>query len=123
MTDPLYRSATGITLATIILMQVGNVVGRRSLSSSGLDAALFRNKLILLGVAVEIVLSMAILYFPPLQTLLATGPVAWEIYALVWLGIPLIFGLDLGRKHFLAGNAAADGGANHSPRSRDRETT
>lgn len=34
--DPLYRSATGITLASIIPMQIGNVIGRRSLRGSGL---------------------------------------------------------------------------------------
>ena len=27
--DPLYRSATGIALATILLMQIGNLIGRR----------------------------------------------------------------------------------------------
>ena len=28
--DPLYRSATGIALASILLMQIGNLIGRRS---------------------------------------------------------------------------------------------
>lgn len=97
-TDPLYRSATGITLATIILMQIGNVLGRRSLRLSGLDSGVFRNRLLLLGVAVEIAFSWAILYFPPVQKLLGTGSVSGSVYALAWLGIPLIFGLDLGRK-------------------------
>ncbi len=96
--SPLYRSATGITLASVVLMQIGNVVGRRSLAFSGLDAGLIRNKLILLGVAVEIAFSWAILYFPPLQGFLKTGPVAWQIYALAWLGIPLLFLVDFARK-------------------------
>lgn len=97
-TDPLYRSATGITLATVVLMQIGNVAGRRSLQFTGLDAGLFRNKIMLLGIAVEIAFSWAILYFPPLQRLLGTGPVDGSIYALAWTGIPLIFGLDWLRK-------------------------
>jgi sodium/potassium-transporting ATPase subunit alpha len=100
---PLYRSATGITLATIILMQVGNVVGRRSLRGSGLDRGLLANRILLLGVATEILFSWAILYFPPVQEILQTGPVDWETYALAWLGIPLIFGIDYGRKWFLRG--------------------
>ena len=29
VTSPLYRSATGITLSTILLMQIGNLIGRR----------------------------------------------------------------------------------------------
>jgi sodium/potassium-transporting ATPase subunit alpha len=32
--DPLYQSATGITLASVILMQIGNLVGRRSMRQS-----------------------------------------------------------------------------------------
>ena len=42
--------------------------------------------------------SWAILYFPPLNTVLGTGPVAWQVYAIAWAGIPLIFGLDYARK-------------------------
>ncbi len=87
--DPLYRSATGITLSTIILMQIGNVVGRRSLRGSGLDRGLLGNRMLLLGMAAEVVFSWAILYFPPFQEFLRTGPVAWHVYALAWLGIPL----------------------------------
>ena len=96
--DQLYRSATGITLATIVLMQIGNVVGRRSQRFSGIDLGLFRNKLIMLGVAFEIAFSWAILYFPPLQEFLGTGPVTWQVYSLAWLGIPLLFLLDFARK-------------------------
>jgi sodium/potassium-transporting ATPase subunit alpha len=96
--DPLYCAATGITLSTVILTQIGNVIGRRSLRRSSLDAGLLRNRLMLLGIAVEIFLSWAILYFPPVRQVLGTGPLGWQIYLLAWLGIPLIFTLDLLRK-------------------------
>jgi sodium/potassium-transporting ATPase subunit alpha len=99
--DPLYQSATGITLATVVLMQIGNVVGRRSLRFSGLDLGFFRNRLILAGIAVEIVFSWAVLYFPPVQKLLGTGAVAGHLYAIAWLGIPILFALDFLRKRFL----------------------
>jgi len=104
--NPLYQSATGITLSTIMLMQIGNVVGRRSLRNSGFDAGLLRNRLMLCGAALEIVFSWAILYFRPLQQFLGTGPVAWQIYALAWLGIPLLFLLDFARKKIVAKNSA-----------------
>jgi len=103
---PLYRSATGITLATIVLMQIGNVIGRRSLRGSGLDRGLLGNRILLLGVATEILFSWAILYFPPVQKILQTGPVDWQIYAAAWLGIPLIFGIDYARKKFVHGRTA-----------------
>jgi sodium/potassium-transporting ATPase subunit alpha len=96
--DPLYRSATGITLSSIILMQIGNLLGRRSRYGSGLTWDIFGNRLIVLGVAFEVVFSWAILYFPPLSAVLGTGPVDLTVYAAAWFGVPLIFGLDYGRK-------------------------
>jgi len=113
--DPLYRSAMGIALASIMLMQVGNLVGRRDPEGSGLDRGLFANRLILLGFALEIAFSWAILYWPPAQAVIGTGPVAPGIYALAWAGIPLIFGSDYARKRLLrrwrAGGAVEAAGA------------
>jgi sodium/potassium-transporting ATPase subunit alpha len=106
--DTLYRSATGIALASILLLQVGNLVGRRNRCRSGLDGGLLRNRLMLLGIALEVAFSWALLYWPPLQKVLATGPVSLEIYFLAWLGIPLIFGLDYLRKR-LSGTPGISG--------------
>ena len=96
--DPLYRSAMGIALATILLMQIGNLVGRRFAGRSGLDRGIFRNRLMLLGIVIQVVFSWATLYFPPLQAILNTGPVPVAVYAMAWLGILLIFGADYLRK-------------------------
>ncbi|MGD8317339.1 MAG: cation-translocating P-type ATPase C-terminal domain-containing protein, partial [Myxococcales bacterium] len=100
--DPLYRSATGITLATIMLMQIGNLIGRRSPTRSGLDRGLFTNRLILLGFALEIAFAWGTLYFPPLQSVLGTGSVSLGMYAMAWLGAPLIFTADYLRKRVAA---------------------
>ena len=105
--DPLYRSATGIALATILLMQIGNLLGRRYRRRSGLDRGLFTNRLLLLGIVVQVVFSAALLYWPPVQRVLGTGPVDPEIYLLAGCGIPLIFGLDYLRKRFLLRDATA----------------
>jgi len=96
--DPLYQSATGLALATIMLMQIGNLVGRRSATRSGLDRGLLRNHLIIIGVAIEVLFSWGALYFPPLCTVLGTGPVSLPMYAMAWLGAPLIFATDYLRK-------------------------
>jgi sodium/potassium-transporting ATPase subunit alpha len=96
--DPLYRSATGIALATILLMQIGNLVGRRSVVRSGLDRGIVRNRLMLTGLLVQIVFSWALLYTRPLQEVLGTGPVSWQVYLTAWLGIPLIWSADYLRK-------------------------
>jgi sodium/potassium-transporting ATPase subunit alpha len=42
--------------------------------------------------------SWAVLYWQPLQQFLGTGPVDWQVYALAWLGIPLIYLADWARK-------------------------
>ena len=96
--DPLYRSATGIALASIILMQIGNLFGRRSQYGFGIDREAFRNPLLLLGISIEVVLSWAILYVPTINTILGTAPVDMTVYLTAWLGVPLIFGLDYARK-------------------------
>ncbi len=96
--DPLYRSATGIALATILLMQIGNLVGRRYANSSGLDFGIFRNRLMLAGIMIQVIFSWGLLYLAPLQKILGTGPVNGSVYLVAWLGIPLIFGADYLRK-------------------------
>jgi sodium/potassium-transporting ATPase subunit alpha len=97
----LYRSATGITLATILLMQIGNLIGRRYIRQSGLNRGLFTNRLILLGIIIQVFFSWATLYWPPVQKVLNTGPVSAGVYGLAWLGIVLIFGADYLRKRFV----------------------
>ena len=96
--DSLYRAATGITLSSIILMQIGNLIGRRSRFGTGFDRDILRNPLIVAGIAIEIVFSWAVLYFPPVSDILGTGPVDPAVYAVAWLGPLLIYGLDYGRK-------------------------
>jgi sodium/potassium-transporting ATPase subunit alpha len=100
--DPLYQSATGIALATILLMQIGNLIGRRYRDRSGLDLGLVRNKLLLAGIGIQVVFSWATLYSPALNRVLGTQPVEAWIYACAWMGVPLIFLSDLVRKRVAA---------------------
>ena len=96
--DPLYLSATGITLSSIVLMQIGNLFGRRSQSGSGLSLDFLQNPLIVGGIVFEVVFSWAILYFPPVSKVLGTGPVETSVYLTAWCGPFLIYGLDYARK-------------------------
>jgi len=94
----LYRGATGITLVSVVFMQIGNLVGRRYEKRSGLDRSLCRNPLLVVGVALELVFAYAVLYFRPASAALGTGPVAPWLVGLAALGMPLLFLVDLGRK-------------------------
>ena len=100
-TDPLHRSATGIALASILLMQIGNLIGRRSQSGSGFDRGLYTNGLIMIGIAIQVVFSWAVLYWLPVQKVMGTGPVSMQVYGLAWLGIVLVYGADYLRKKII----------------------
>ena len=100
--DPVYRAATGIALSTILLMQIGNLIGRRYHLRSGLDAGIFRNGLMVAGILIQIIFSYVVLYVPAANLVLGTGPASLEAYALAWLGVPLIFGADWLRKKIVA---------------------
>ena len=103
--DPLYRSATGITLVSVIFVQVANLVGRRYESRSGLDRGLMTNPLLLTGVALELVFGFAVLYWPPVSSFLGTAPVAPHFVALAALGAPLFWGVDTLRKRLVRAEA------------------
>ena len=96
--DPVYRAATGATLVSVVFAQIGNLVGRRFEERSGLDRGLFRNPLLLVGVAFELAFVFAVLYVAPVAAALGTGPVAPGLVALAALGAPILFLADLARK-------------------------
>ena len=106
-TDPVYRGATGITLVSVVFTQVANLIGRRYEHRAGLDGGLLRNRLLLLGVALELAFAFAVLYWPLLAGALGTGPVALWMVALAALGAPVLFGADWARKRRAARRVAA----------------
>ena len=100
--DALYRGATGITLVSVVFAQVGNLLGRRFESRSGLDRGFLRNPLLVIGVVLELAFAFGALYFPPLARVLGTGPVAPWLVALAALGAPLMLLADAGRRRWSA---------------------
>ena len=54
------------------------------------------------GILIQVIFSWALLYLPPVQQVLGTGPVSVTVYLTAWLGIPLIFGADYLRKRLMA---------------------
>jgi magnesium-transporting ATPase (P-type) len=80
-TDPVYRSATTPCLSAIIVMQSVNVFLCRSSVQSVWTRRILSNRLILYGVALEIVSLLLINYTPWGNQLLETAPVP----SLLWL--------------------------------------
>lgn len=85
----IYQQATTATLATIVACQDGNVFACRSERVSIFRLGFFSNRLIWLGIAVEWLLVLAIVYLSPLAAIFATEPlVAWQW--LILLAYPLL---------------------------------
>lgn len=99
--DPIYTTATGITLVSVVFAQVANLVGRRFERRSGIDRGLVHNPLLLVGVGLELVFAFAALYWPPLSRALGTGPAPAWLVAVAALGAPALFAADWLRKRRL----------------------
>ncbi|WP_447980632.1 cation-translocating P-type ATPase [Candidatus Nitrospira bockiana] len=62
--EPLYREATTVTFAAIVVAQVANVFACRSEQTSTFSAGLFSNRWVLAGIAAELALLAALIYTP-----------------------------------------------------------
>jgi magnesium-transporting ATPase (P-type) len=74
--DPLhhaYRQATTMTFLSIVAAQVGTAFAARTERASLRSIGVFSNRLLLWGIAFELALTAALIYFPPFQTLLGTA--------------------------------------------------
>ncbi|XGV97932.1 MAG: cation-translocating P-type ATPase [Leptolyngbya sp. BL-A-14] len=94
----IYHQATTVTLAAIVACQDGNVFTCRSERLSIFRLGFFSNRLIWIGIAVEWVLILSIIYVPPLQSIFGTAP----LFPVQWLALllcpPLLLVADELRK-------------------------
>jgi magnesium-transporting ATPase (P-type) len=68
-----YLQATTMTFFSMVACQIGTAFAARTDRASLRSVGVFTNRLLLYGIAFELVLAAAIVYFPPLQSLLATA--------------------------------------------------
>ncbi len=108
-TDPLYLQATTACLSAIIVMQVANLFLCRSERESGFGRRPFANRLILLGLAAEIALILAIDYTSPGNRLFGTAPIPIEVWLFVVPFAAVMLALEELRKR-LARRAGKAGG-------------
>ncbi len=91
--DPLYRQATAACLTAIVVMQVANLFLCRSARESVFRFGLLDNRLIPVGIGVELVAVLLIVYTGPGQLLFGTGAVpasAWPFVAPFAIGMVLL---------------------------------
>jgi sodium/potassium-transporting ATPase subunit alpha len=80
LTDPLYLQATTACLTAIIVTQMANVFACRSVKESVFTIGWTTNRLIFLGLAVELLLQLFIVYHPWGHMIFGTAPLPFEAW-------------------------------------------
>jgi sodium/potassium-transporting ATPase subunit alpha len=95
---PLYKEATTVTLAGIVLAQVANVFACRSDRLSVAKLGWFSNPLILWGIAIELTILTMIVYTATGNSILGTSPLPLWVFGPLALGALLLLLVEEGRK-------------------------
>ncbi len=98
---PIYLKATTMCLAGIIATQIGNVFACRTERESVFMINLLSNRLVLIGIAAELILISVIVYSPLTQRIFNTYPLTFVDWAFLFTFTPLIFLAEEGRKYIL----------------------
>lgn len=88
----LYMQATTACLTAIIVTQIGNVFACRSPKESVFSIGFFTNRLIFLGIAVELLLQLFIVYHPWGNKIFGTYPISLSVWlVLIPFAVFLLF--------------------------------
>ncbi len=98
MTDPLYRSAVTAFFSTVVVTQIFNVLACRTIRTSSFTKPL-TNRLMLAGIAVEILLLSGIVFLPVFHLVLGTAPFPLDLVPYMMLGGVGLFLIEEGRKY------------------------
>ncbi len=101
-----YRMATTATLAGVVAAQVGAVFNARTNRVSVFKIGLFSNRLILVGIAVELTLLALLSYVPFLHPIFNTAALGWREWVFVLAWAPIMLALDELRKAILRSRSA-----------------
>jgi magnesium-transporting ATPase (P-type) len=95
---PLYRTATAMTLASVVVTQIGNLFAQRTEQTSVFRISLYSNPSLWVGIATELILLVLLLYTPVLQSLFGTAPLSLRHWLFLCAWTPLLLLADEGRK-------------------------
>ncbi|MBH0197099.1 MAG: cation-transporting P-type ATPase, partial [Nitrospira sp.] len=96
--SPLYRQATTVTFAGIVLAQVANVLACRSDRLSAFKLDWRTNPLMVWGIAIELTILALIAYTPTGNELFGTSPLPLWIFGALVLGSLTLLLVEEGRK-------------------------
>ncbi len=96
-----YAQATTMMLAGVVFSQIGMVMNNRTDYESVFKRGLFSNKYINIGIVIEVLILLAIIYIPFLNGIFNTAPIGL-IEWIYLICIPfIVFGIEEGRKKLL----------------------
>lgn len=93
-----YQTATTAAVAAIVVCQIGTVLCCRTTKSSLFSRSLVDNKLLLVGIFVELALLAAVMFVVPLQQIFGTRPLPLPVILFVAVWLPVFILLDEYRK-------------------------
>ena len=93
-----YVTATTMSLAGIVAAQIGNVFACRTERQSVFRAGLLSNKLVLWGIATELVIITSLIYAPPLQRIFGLAPLSAKEWGLLLVFPPVLLLMEEVRK-------------------------
>jgi sodium/potassium-transporting ATPase subunit alpha len=96
--DPLVHQASTATFLGIVIMQIANVFACRTQSDSIFKVGIFSNRVILWGIAIEILLSVFIIYHPWGNKIFSTAPVPYTVWIILLPFTILLFTAAEARK-------------------------
>lgn len=96
--SPIYHKAITMSLTAIILTQIGNGFACRTTRTSVFRVGFFSNKLLLVGIALELALAFLFVYVPPFQTIVGQTPIGLREWLFLVPWIPSVFIADEIRK-------------------------
>jgi len=97
----IYVKATTMTLASIVFCQIGVVFNCRTVKQSVFKVGLFTNRQVNIGIVVELLLIVALVYLPPLQAIFHTTALGIKDWLLLCIWPPVIFFLEELRKAWM----------------------
>ncbi|MFZ3106859.1 MAG: cation-transporting P-type ATPase [Candidatus Hydromicrobium sp.] len=96
--DVLYRQATTMSLASIVMTQIGNGFTCRTNVESVFKIGFFKNKMLLWGILTELTIITALIYVPVLANVFGLHPIEVKYWLLLVSFIPSVFIADEIRK-------------------------
>jgi Ca2+-transporting ATPase len=102
----LYRSATAMALAAVVTTQIGDLFAQRTERASTFRIAWFKNRLIWIGIATELVLIFLIVYTPLLNVFIGTAPFPLKNWLFLFAWMPALLLVDEVRKFLVRRTSA-----------------